>query len=66
MRNPNCARHTAGALASKVPAIGSIRTLRFADTPLTLAVLATAVAVFSRVGFAINPSLGYMSFTMFL
>ena len=39
--------------------------LRFADTPLTFAVLATAVAVFSRVGFAINPSLGYMSFTMF-
>jgi Fusaric acid resistance protein-like len=39
--------------------------LRFADTPPTFAVLATAVAVFSRVGFAINPSLGYMSFTMF-
>jgi len=39
--------------------------LRFADTPLTLAVLATAGAVFSRVGFAINPSLGYMSGTMF-
>lgn len=33
---------------------------------LALAVLATLVAAFTRIGFTLNPSLGYMSFTLFL
>jgi Fusaric acid resistance protein-like len=45
--------------------IGAVA-LRYGQAPLTLAVLATLVAAFARVGFAINPSLGYMAFTMFL
>lgn len=34
--------------------------------PIILAILATAVAAFARVGFAINPALGFMAFTIFL
>jgi Fusaric acid resistance protein-like len=40
--------------------------LRLVDGPLVLAVLATLVAGFARVGFAVSPALGYMSFTMFM
>jgi hypothetical protein len=40
--------------------------LHFVHEPLTLAILATLAATFARVGFSINPCLGYMSFTMFL
>ena len=40
--------------------------LRWIEQPLTLAVLATLVAAFARIGFAMNPSLGFMAFTMFL
>jgi hypothetical protein len=36
------------------------------DDPLLLTVLATLVAAFARIGFALNPALGYMAFTMFL
>jgi hypothetical protein len=36
------------------------------EDPLVLAVLATAVAAFARIGFAINPALGFMAFTIFL
>jgi hypothetical protein len=36
------------------------------DQPIVLAVLATAVAAFARVGFALNPALGFMAFTLFL
>ena len=34
--------------------------------PIILAILATGVAAFARVGFAINPALGFMAFTIFL
>ncbi len=40
--------------------------LHWLDNPLALAVLATTVAAFARVGFAVNPMFGFMSFTMFL
>ena len=40
--------------------------LRFISQPLELAVLATFIAAFARIGLAINPSLGFMAFTMFL
>ncbi len=40
--------------------------LGLAGSPLALAVLATAVASFARVGFSVNPCLGYVSFTTFL
>ncbi len=40
--------------------------LRWVDDPLVLTVLATLVAAFARIGFAANPALGYMAFTMFL
>jgi Fusaric acid resistance protein-like len=40
--------------------------LRFTDSPVALAVLATAVAALGRVGFSVSPGLGYMAFTLFL
>ena len=40
--------------------------LQLGESALTLAVLATLVAAFARVGTAINPALGFMAFTMFL
>src|SRR4029434_89412 len=54
------------AAGTVVGAIVSAVILHWIEIPLVLAVLATLVAAFSRVGFAINPSLGFMSFTMFL
>jgi Fusaric acid resistance protein-like len=40
--------------------------LHWLEQPLALAVLATLVAAAARIGFALNPALGFMSFTMFL
>jgi hypothetical protein len=40
--------------------------LRAPHSALSLALLATLVASFARVGFALNPALGFLSFTMFL
>jgi hypothetical protein len=40
--------------------------LHFAQASMALAICATLVAAFARTGFAINPALGFMSFTMFL
>ena len=40
--------------------------LQLGESAITLAVLATLVAAFARVGTAINPALGFMAFTMFL
>jgi hypothetical protein len=40
--------------------------LQWTEYPLALAALATAVAALGRVGFAINPALGFMAFTMYL
>ena len=54
------------AAGTVVGAIVAAVILHWIEVPLVLAVLATLVAAFSRVGFAINPSLGFMSFTMFL
>ena len=34
--------------------------------PVAIAVIATAVAAFARIGFAINPALGFTAFTVFL
>lgn len=54
------------ALGTMLGVVIGAAVLPFAQAPLTLAMLATLVAAFARVGFAINPSLGYMAFTMFL
>jgi hypothetical protein len=40
--------------------------LQVVHAPLALALLATCVIAPVRIGFAVNPSLGYMGFTMFL
>ena len=40
--------------------------LRAPHNAFSLALLATLVASFARVGFALNPALGFLSFTMFL
>jgi hypothetical protein len=40
--------------------------LRATHNAVSLALLATLVASFARVGFALNPALGFLSFTMFL
>jgi hypothetical protein len=40
--------------------------LQIVHEPLGLALLATCVIAPVRIGFAVNPSLGYMAFTMFL
>jgi len=40
--------------------------LLWIEFPVALAVLATLVAAGARVGFAINPALGFMAFTMYL
>jgi hypothetical protein len=36
------------------------------ETPFELAITATAIAAFIRVGFSINPALGYLTFTVFV
>jgi hypothetical protein len=54
------------ALGTIVGVVASAAVLRFVSDPLALAVLATLVAAFARVGFSLNPCLGYTSFTMFL
>jgi hypothetical protein len=40
--------------------------LRWMEIPFWLSVLATVSAASARIGFAVNPSLGYMSFTIYL
>ena len=54
------------AFGTIVGVVAGAGILRFVHDPLTLAIVATLAAAFARVGFSINPSLGYMSFTMFL
>ena len=46
-------------------ALGALA-LHFVEGPVTLALLATAVAALARVGFSLSPGLGYMAFTLFL
>ena len=55
--------YAAGTVIGVVVAAGI---LHWIEQPLALAVLATLAAAFARVGLAINPSLGYMAFSMFL
>lgn len=40
--------------------------LHYVEGPITLALLATVVAAFARLGFAMSPALGFMAFTLFL
>ena len=40
--------------------------LRWIEPVLALALLATLATAFARVGFAVNPTFGYMAFTMYL
>ena len=40
--------------------------LHWIEVPVLLAVFATMMAALARVGFSINPALGFMSFTMYL
>jgi hypothetical protein len=56
-------QYALGTLAGVIVAAAILHLL---DGPLALAVLATAVAAFARVGFSVNPAFGFMSFTMFL
>lgn len=56
-------QYALGTLAGVVVAAGL---LHWIDNALALATLATLVAALGRVGFAVNPALGFMSFTMFL
>ena len=54
------------AVGTIVGVILAAEILRWVEQPLALAVLATLLAAFVRIGVAINPSLGFMAFTMFL
>jgi len=54
------------AIGTIVGVIIGAAILRWVAQPLPLAVLSTFVAGFARIGFAINPSLGFMAFTTFL
>ena len=54
------------ALGTLAGVIVAAAILYWIGQPLALAVLATLVAALARIGFAINPALGFMSFTMFL
>jgi hypothetical protein len=54
------------AVGTIVGVIVAAAILRWVEQPLALAVLATLAAAFARIGFAMNPSLGFMAFTMFL
>lgn len=53
------------AVGTIVGVIVAAGILRWVEQPLALAVLATLAAAFARIGFAVNPSLGFMAFTMF-
>ena len=55
--------YAAGTIVGVIVAAGI---LHWVEQPLALAVLATLVAALIRIGFAMNPSLGYMAFTMFM
>jgi hypothetical protein len=54
------------ALGTIIGVVVGAMVLRFAHESLLLGSLAVLVAAFARIGFSINPALGYMSFTMFL
>jgi hypothetical protein len=54
------------ALGTILGVILGAMVLRFVHEPVTLAVLASFAATFARVGFSINPCLGYLAFTLFL
>jgi hypothetical protein len=54
------------AVGTIVGVIVAAGILRWVEDPLALAILATLVAAFARIGFTMNPSLGFMAFTMFL
>jgi hypothetical protein len=54
------------ALGTIFGVIAGAAILHFVHEPVALAILATLAATFARVGFSINPCLGFMSFTMFL
>ena len=54
------------ALGTIIGVLVAAAILHWIEVPLALAVLATMVAALARVGFTINPALGFMSFTMYL
>jgi hypothetical protein len=54
------------ALGTIIGVVVGAAILRVVERPTTLAILATLVASFARIGFAVNPALGFMTFTMFL
>ena len=54
------------ALGTVIGVLVAAAILHWVEVPLALAVLATMVAALARVGFTINPALGFMSFTMYL
>ena len=54
------------AVGTMVGVIVAALILRLVEVPLALAALATLVAALARVGFSLNPALGFMAFTMFL
>jgi hypothetical protein len=54
------------ALGTIAGVIVAAAILYWIENPLALAVLATLVATSARLGFAANPALGFMAFTMFL
>jgi hypothetical protein len=54
------------ALGTILGVVLSAALMRFVSDPLALAALATLAAAGARVGFALNPSLGYVAFTTFI
>ncbi len=54
------------AVGTMVGVIVAALILHVVKIPLALAAIATLVAAMARVGFALNPALGFMAFTMFL
>jgi hypothetical protein len=56
-------QYAAGTLSGVVLA-GAL--LHWIEPPLALALLATLATAFARVGFAVNPALGFMAFTMYV
>ena len=54
------------ALGTILGVVVSAALMRFVSDPVALATLATLAAALARVGFALNPSLGYMAFTTFI
>jgi hypothetical protein len=54
------------AVGTVVGVLAGAAILHFVGGPIALAILATLVAAFARIGFSLNPALGFMAFTMFL